>query len=263
MSVLLRRSGIFRDAPRPIRGQVVKAVVPSAYFRRQDILGRLAAAVFLLPALVITGVLALLVRLTSRGPAIFRQRRVGLHGNHFTMYKIRTMRHDAERNTGPVWSLPGDPRVTLVGRFLRAFHLDELPQFINVLRGDMALVGPRPERPDFASRLALEIPGYLERLRVKPGITGLAQVNLPPDTDLDSVRRKLAVDLEYVESASLRMDLSILLCTFLRLFGLKGRWTTSFLGIKRLATSTASPNSPSSVSTAASPSPSPNGKLAK
>jgi lipopolysaccharide/colanic/teichoic acid biosynthesis glycosyltransferase len=205
----------------------------SSYFWWQDVLSRVVAIVLLVPVMLAVGILGLLVRLTSRGPAIYRQRRVGLNGKQFTMYKVRTMRHDAELKTGAVWSVPGDPRVTPFGGFLRAFHLDELPQILNVLKGEMSLVGPRPERPDFTTELGSRIPRYLERLRAKPGITGLAQVNLPPDTDLESVSQKLAVDLEYIESASLSLDIRILLCTFLRLFGLRGRWFTRLLGIRR------------------------------
>lgn len=233
MSILLRGSDTLRDVPLQKQGISIQPVIPSRYFRWQSLLDRLMAVVLLFPTLLAIGVLGLLVRLTSRGPAIYSQRRVGLNGKHFTMYKLRTMRHDAELATGPVWSLPRDPRITFIGRFLRALHLDELPQILNVFLGDMALVGPRPERPDIAVQLVKQIPNYLERLRVKPGVTGLAQVNLPPDIDVENVRRKLVVDLEYVESASLSLDLRILLCTFLRVFGLRGRWFSGLLGIKR------------------------------
>ena len=232
MSILLRGSDTLRDVPLQEPGISIQPVVPSRYFKWQSLLDRLVAIVLLLPTLPVIGVLSLLVRLTSRGPAIYSQRRVGLNGKHFTIYKLRTMRHDAERVTGPVWSRPGDTRITFVGRFLRAFHLDELPQILNVLLGNMALVGPRPERPEITSQLVKQIPNYLERLRVKPGVTGLAQVNLPPDTDVESVRRKLVVELEYVESANLSLDLCILLCTFLRVFGLRGRWFSAALSEK-------------------------------
>ena len=115
------------------------------------------------------------------------------------MYKIRTMRHDAESGTGPVWTqTTRDPRITAIGRVLRQFHLDELPQLLNVVKGEMSVIGPRPERPEFVHVLAESIPGYLKRLVVRPGMTGLAQLNLPPDSDLNSVRRKLALDCEYI-----------------------------------------------------------------
>jgi len=186
------------------------------YFRWKGMIDRLLAAILLVPGLPAIVLLILLVRLTSRGPGIFRQSRVGKGNRLFTLYKIRTMRIDAEADTGPTWSQPHDDRVTRVGRLLRRFHLDELPQLINVLKGNMSLVGPRPERPEFIRVLAEMIPGYCDRLAVRPGITGLAQLNLPPDSDVSSVRRKLFLDLEYVRQAGLVLDLRILLCTFAR-----------------------------------------------
>ncbi len=194
-----------------------------AYFSWTGWLNRLAAVILLIPGLPAILILTLLMRISSRGPGIYRQFRVGLRGRTFTVYKIRTMRQDAEAGTGPVWSSgKGDPRVTRLGRVYRALHLDELPQLFNVLSGDMNLIGPRPERPEFTQYLAKAVPGYLGRLAIKPGITGLAQIQLPPDTDLDSVRLKLATDLQYIDSAGLWMDLRILFCTFLRMFGIKG-----------------------------------------
>jgi lipopolysaccharide/colanic/teichoic acid biosynthesis glycosyltransferase len=163
---------------------------------------------------------ALLVRLTSRGPAFYSQTRLGLDGRPFTIHKLRTMTHDCEKQSGARWSTAGDSRITPVGRFLRKTHLDELPQLLNVLRGEMSLVGPRPERPEFVPQLARAIPRYHERLRVLPGVTGLAQIQLPPDTDLDSVRRKLAYDLYYAEHMSLRLDLKIILCTACKVFAM-------------------------------------------
>jgi len=170
-----------------------------------------------LPVLVILGAL---VKLTSRGPALYTQTRLGRGGRRYRIYKLRTMRHNCERNSGPCWSTPGDPRITTIGRLLRRTHLDELPQLWNVLKGDMSLVGPRPERPELAEPLRRKIPFYDERLRVRPGVTGLAQVQLPPDTDLASVRRKLMCDLYYVRHASLWLDLQILVCTVCKVFGL-------------------------------------------
>ena len=172
----------------------------------------------LIPGLPIIGLLVLLVRLTSRGPGIYGQVRTGQHGRNFMMYKIRTMEQDAEAASGPVWTQARDPRITFVGRVLRNLHLDELPQLLNVLKGEMSLVGPRPERPEFVPVLAEAIPGYRSRLAVPPGVTGLAQLNLPPDSDLTSVCRKLVLDREYIAQAGLWLDLRVLLCTFLRMF---------------------------------------------
>jgi hypothetical protein len=151
------------------------------------------------------------------------------------MYKLRSMRCDAEAGTGPVWAgAAADPRVTPLGYWLRVLHLDELPQLYNVARGEMSLVGPRPERPEFVSVLARKIPGYVDRLEVLPGITGLAQINLPADTDLHSVRCKLVLDQQYIRSAGVVMDVRIILCTLLRLFGLRGGRAVSLLGLTRV-----------------------------
>lgn len=192
------------------------------YFRRKTVLIRFIALLLLVPALPLTCVLVMLVRLTSKGPAIYRQVRSGKDGRSFTMYKLRSMRLDAELSTGPVWCQEDDPRVTPVGRFLRDHHLDEIPQLFNIVRGEMDLFGPRPERPEFTAILSKEIPLYMERLKVLPGITGLAQINLPPDTDLASVRRKLKLDIEYIQNASLGMDLRMFCATLSRLFGVSG-----------------------------------------
>jgi lipopolysaccharide/colanic/teichoic acid biosynthesis glycosyltransferase len=209
-------------------------IAPSRYFRWKDLPGRCLSCVMLVLGLPIMAATIVVVRLTSPGPAIFRQTRVGRSGRTYTMYKIRTMRVDAESATGPVWTQLGDPRITPVGRWIRKLHLDEFPQLINVLRGEMALIGPRPERPEFTQKLALALPEYLDRLAVRPGITGLAQINLPPDTDLDSVRRKLVLDLLYVREGGLALDLRILACTFVRLLGVKGPRVTRFFGIERI-----------------------------
>ena len=154
----------------------------------------------------------LLVRITSRGPVIYAQKRMGLNGQVFTIYKIRTMYRDSEPN-GARWCVPGDRRVTPVGRVLRCTHLDELPQLINVLQGYMSLVGPRPERPEIVCELEKALPRYRRRLNVRPGLTGLAQVLQAPDTDLNMVRTKLAFDLHYVEHWSLWLDFRIFLAT--------------------------------------------------
>jgi lipopolysaccharide/colanic/teichoic acid biosynthesis glycosyltransferase len=177
------------------------------------------ALVLLVLAAPVVAVAALLVKLTSRGPAFYSQTRLGRHGRPYRIYKLRTMRHDCERVSGPKWSSARDPRVTPVGRFLRKTHLDELPQLWNVLRGEMSLVGPRPERPEFVPELERHLPDYGARLLVRPGLTGLAQVQLPPDTDLESVRRKLRYDLYYVRRFSFWLDLRLLASTALKVLG--------------------------------------------
>jgi lipopolysaccharide/colanic/teichoic acid biosynthesis glycosyltransferase len=188
----------------------------------------LVGLVLLSPVLVLIGVL---VKLTSRGPILYTQTRVGidrrwrstlplnerrlqdLGGSAFTIYKFRSMHANAEGRRGAVWATMNDPRVTLVGRFLRKFRLDELPQLINVINGDMNIVGPRPERPSIVARLRHDIPEYHLRQRVKPGITGLAQINRHYDSCLDDVRAKVSYDLEYLRRQSLLEDFVILLKT--------------------------------------------------
>ncbi len=164
---------------------------------------------------------ALVVRAASRGPAVYTQQRVGRGGRVFTLYKIRTMYHECESLTGPRWCIPGDPRITPVGRVLRKLHLDELPQLWNVLRGDMSLIGPRPERPEICTKLRRIVPGYDRRHAVKPGITGFAQVHLPPDSCVRSVKNKLVYDLFYIRRRTVLMEASILACTGLKMLGLK------------------------------------------
>jgi lipopolysaccharide/colanic/teichoic acid biosynthesis glycosyltransferase len=179
------------------------------------------AATLLFAALPVLLVCLVLVRLTSRGPAIYTQTRVGRGGQVFVLYKIRTMYHNCESKTGPQWSLPGDPRITPLGRILRRLHLDELPQLLNVLQGQMSLIGPRPERPEIVAKLRQVVPGYDRRHAVKPGITGFAQIHLPPDTCLRSVKNKLVYDRFYIRHRSLQLELFILLATGLKLLGLK------------------------------------------
>jgi lipopolysaccharide/colanic/teichoic acid biosynthesis glycosyltransferase len=165
----------------------------------------------------------LLVKLTSRGPMIYTQTRVGFGGRPFTIYKLRTMIHNCESLTGPRWAVPGDPRVTAIGGVLRKLHIDELPQLVNVLKGEMSLVGPRPERPEFVTNLERDIPHYPVRHAIFPGITGLAQLHLPPDTEVAHVERKLTYDLYYVRHVGLKLDLSILAGTVLKVLGLPVR----------------------------------------
>ncbi len=175
----------------------------------------------LIAAFPVMLVCILLVRATSNGPAIYTQTRMGRNGRVFVLYKIRTMYNDCERQTGPKWSPPGDPRITPIGSVLRRLHLDELPQLFNVLRGEMSLIGPRPERPEIVTRLRESVPGYDRRHAVKPGITGFAQIHLPPDTCLRSVKNKLVYDLFYIRHRTPWLELQILLATGLKLLGLK------------------------------------------
>lgn len=230
-----RRSGV-ADEALSAGAEQSHSAAPRAYFSWHYWPQRLVALLLLAPGLPLIALLVVLVRLTSRGPGIYQQTRVGLKGRHFRLYKLRSMRIDAEAGTGPVWAqLGGDPRITRFGRFLRVTHLDELPQLFNVLKGEMVLVGPRPERPEFTHKLALEIPGYMHRHAVRPGITGLAQINLPPDTDLNSVRRKLVLDLVYIAEGGLWLDLKILACTFARLLCIKGPRITRLFRVERTA----------------------------
>jgi len=181
--------------------------------RAIDVTTGVVLGVLLSPLIV---AIAVLVRLTSRGPAFFHQERVGLDGERFAVYKFRTMVADAEAETGPVFAQPGDTRRTPVGRFLRRFGLDELPQLYNIIRGEMSLVGPRPERPFFVERFSGEVPRYLDRHQVRPGVTGWAQVNdLRGDS---SIAERTIYDIYYVENWTLVLDLKIIVLTLFRTF---------------------------------------------
>jgi lipopolysaccharide/colanic/teichoic acid biosynthesis glycosyltransferase len=196
--------------------------------RAFDIIVGLLMLVAALPAIAVA---LALVKLTSRGPAIYTQTRLGRFGRPFAIYKIRSMTHDCERQSGARWSVKGDTRVTWIGRILRKTHIDELPQLVNILRGQMSLVGPRPERPEFVTMLEASLPRYRERLAARPGLAGLAQVQLPPDSDLESVRRKLRYDLYYVEAGSVWMDFRLLVATAIHLTGLPFTVSRSLLGL--------------------------------
>lgn len=209
--------------------------------RALNFLLALLALMLLSPLLLL---LAAAVKLTSRGPVFYTQTRIGLDrrwnrkeveadtrrraydlgGRVFTIYKFRTMCVNAEHLSGAVWAAKEDPRVTPVGRLLRQYRLDELPQLYNVLRGDMNIVGPRPERPSIFSQLRQNIPHYEYRQRVKPGITGLAQVNQQYDQCLDDVRNKLEFDLQYLRRQSLWEDIRIMLKTVPVVLFKRGGW---------------------------------------
>ncbi len=196
-------------------------------------LNQIVAGILLIPMSLLIAFAAILTKLSSPGPIIYKQVRVGRRGKTFTVLKIRTMVQNAEGATGPVWTAKNDTRITRVGRFLRKTHLDEIPQLINVVRGDMVLIGPRPERPEFTHYLAQAVPGYIHRLAAKPGITGVAQILLPPDSDLEGVRLKLSADLKYIRRANVWMDIRVMACTSLRLFGISGPKVSRFFGFNR------------------------------
>ncbi len=187
--------------------------------RIMDITVSLCVLVFGAPAWLL---LVALIRLSSKGPAVFRQERIGRNGKPFTMMKFRSMYEDAEKRTGPVWATEDDPRITPVGRFMRKTRLDEIPQFINVLRGEMSLVGPRPERAFFIEQLRKEIPWYVRRIKMKPGITGWAQVKHKYDATIEDVKQKVLFDLYYFENMSIGLDMKILFRTILVVFTGKG-----------------------------------------
>ncbi|MEJ2637895.1 MAG: sugar transferase [Calditrichia bacterium] len=181
----------------------------------RQIVDSLCAAIlltFFMPLWIIVGIM---IKLTSEGPIIFSQERIGIGGRIFRVFKFRTMYVDAEKLSGPVLATKNDPRITKVGNILRKTRIDEIPQLINVMIGDMSFIGPRPERPYFVDKYSYEIPMYINRLKIKPGITGLAQITTGYDEDLEDVKNKLYYDLQYVEKFnSWRMNLSIIFKTF-------------------------------------------------
>jgi exopolysaccharide biosynthesis polyprenyl glycosylphosphotransferase len=188
--------------------------------RARDVVVSLLLLVLTLPLMLVA---ACLIKLSSPGPVLYRQERVGLHGQVFTLLKFRSMRVDAEAN-GPCWAAPRDPRVTRIGRFIRACRIDELPQLFNVLRGEMSMVGPRPERPHFTETLTRVIPDYDERTRVLPGVTGLAQVSYQYGASVADAQAKLAYDLHYLRNQTMLLDLRILAATvWVVVFGIGAR----------------------------------------
>jgi lipopolysaccharide/colanic/teichoic acid biosynthesis glycosyltransferase len=189
---------------------------PAGFYRLVKlVIEWLAAAMLLLLAAPLVGALALIVRWASPGPAFYSQVRLGKDGRRFRIYKLRTMLDNCEAQTGPVWACANDPRVTPLGRFLRDTHLDELPQLWNVLRGEMGLIGPRPERPEIAQRISDTLPEFPLRLQIRPGLTGLAQLRTGPDSTITQVFHKLTNDLYYIQNLSLLMDIRISAATFL------------------------------------------------
>ena len=187
-----------------------KSAVVEAAKRAIDVLLAAAGLVVLSPVMLLVG---LLVRLTSPGPSLYHQQRVGRHGRLFTVHKFRSMRQDAERDTGAVWASSTDSRITPVGKFLRRTRLDELPQLWNVLTGDMSLVGPRPERPEFVSKLEETIPYYGLRHTIRPGLTGWAQIRYTYGASIEDALEKLQYDLFYIKHLAIAFDLVILIQT--------------------------------------------------
>ena len=188
--------------------------------RTFDIITALMLLVVLGPVIL---VLALLVKLTSKGPAFFTQVRVGKDKHLFNMIKLRTMRKDAQSNGVPVWASKNYPRITTVARLLRTSHLDETPQLINILMGEMSLIGPRPERPHFVMEFRRSIPKYEKRLAVRPGVTGLAQVKHKYDENVEDVEKKLKYDLFYVDNMCWMTDIKIAVRTLRMIAGKNAR----------------------------------------
>ncbi len=192
----------------------------------RDWLKRVLDVVVALVGLVLVAplflVIAVAIKLDSRGSIFYRQERVGQGGRVFMIHKFRTMHQESEVATGPVWAKRGDSRVSRIGAYLRRFHLDELPQLVNVLWGEMSLVGPRPERPAIVGQLAMVVDHYEHRLAVKPGITGLAQTRYRYDQTIADVRRKIRYDLLYIRNMCLGLDLRILLRTVTVVFAGRG-----------------------------------------
>jgi lipopolysaccharide/colanic/teichoic acid biosynthesis glycosyltransferase len=233
-----------RPSPRPTRAPLHLLRSPALGDVLSRALNVTVAAVSLVVSAPLMAAIAVAIKLSSRGPVFYSQMRVGIDrraqgvppgntrrrldggGKPFRIFKFRTMTPTAPalKTESEVWAQPDDPRVTPLGRILRSYRLDELPQLLNVLRGDMNVVGPRPEQPTIFARLRLQIERYEERQRVLPGITGWAQVNQPYDRSVDDVRRKLDLDLEYIRRQSVLEDLRILLRTVPVMLGTPGAW---------------------------------------
>jgi exopolysaccharide biosynthesis polyprenyl glycosylphosphotransferase len=169
------------------------------------------------------GIISILIKFDSPGPILYKQNRIGENHRKFTIRKFRSMKYDAEMKTGPIWASDADPRVTRVGSWLRRFRLDEIPQLLNVIKGEMSIIGPRPERPFFIEQLMQEFPFYYRRHKIRPGITGWAQIKQPYDRDINDVRKKLKYDFYYIENLSFSLDMKILASTAWVMLSGKGR----------------------------------------
>ena len=179
----------------------------------KEVVDIILGTIGLILCLPLLAICALIIKISSKGPIIYTQVRLGKDGVPFKMYKLRTMYVNAESATGPIWAKDGDPRIIPACRWMRKSHIDELPQLINVIKGEMSLVGPRPERPEIMEELKKVYPEVVERLRVRPGITGLAQIRYGYDTDVKAYKRKLEADLEYIERRRWSTELRILAAT--------------------------------------------------
>lgn len=185
-------------------------------YRKIKSISDITISLLVLPfVLLIIGITGIFIKLDSEGPIIYSQKRIGLNEDEFVIYKLRSMKIDAEANSGSVWASKDDPRITKVGKVIRKFRIDELPQFFNIIKGDMSLIGPRPERKDLTEKFSVDIPNFKQRLQVKPGITGLAQVNGGYDI---SPKEKLEYDLDYIKNISFITDVKIIAKTIIVLF---------------------------------------------
>lgn len=204
---------------------IMPELMPEWEKKLKRILDVIVSFLILLTTIPINIIVAIAIKLDSKGPILFKQERIGMNNKIFRIYKFRSMHQDAEKLTGPVWSQKDDPRVTRVGKIIRKLRIDEIPQMFNVLKGEMSLVGPRPERPYFVEQLSEQIPYYKRRLKVRPGITGWAQVKHKYDESIEDVKVKLRYDLFYIENMSLRMDIKILARTILVVLFGKGHYS--------------------------------------
>lgn len=227
---MLRRYQKFIKGQLPIEERVVDVITHfyiylvtswRNFLKRTLDLG--VSGVMLVAGFPVIAAVAVAIRMDSKGPVFLKQQRVGAKGKAFWMYKFRSMKEDAEAKTGPVWAKEDDPRVTPVGRFLRKTHLDELPQLWNVLKGEMSIVGPRPERPHFVSQFRKQIPHYDRRHFAKPGITGLAQIKRRYDESLADVKKKVRYDVLYIKRMCPLLDLKVIALTALAVIFKTGR----------------------------------------
>jgi lipopolysaccharide/colanic/teichoic acid biosynthesis glycosyltransferase len=210
---LVSKSRISIESERPVPTLQPKLGVAYRFFKRSfDILLSVLLLVITLPILILVSVA---IKLTSKGPVVLKQKRLTQGGRVFTLYKFRSMKQDAEKSSGATLALKRDPRVTALGKVLRKTRIDELPQLVNVIKGEMSIIGPRPERPDIAEKLKQSIPYFDRRLRAKAGLTGLAQVLQGYPDDERGYRRKLALDMVYIQHQSILLDVWISLKTVL------------------------------------------------